>query len=436
MSQKRTLVRRRSWAVALCTLFVMMSTHCVGDFVGTPKSGVTAPPPAPPPPPPPPTARRLVFGTPPADAVAGASIGTGIQVLVEDSAGNTVTAAASNVTIGITGGTGTAGAHLRGTSTVAAVSGVATFTDLSVDSVGSAYTLTATASGLSDATSGNFRIRAGPRSQLVFIQQPTSVVPKQTMTPAVEIGTVDSLGNAVSGTLIVNLVMSAPVPGVSMSGGGPRGTQNGIATYGNLKFNRSVAGPVTLQASAEGLPTVTSGAFTVGQSSGVAGLAFIVQPVTGMPGQTMQPAIKVDAIDSLGNTVPSATNTISISIVPGSGNVAAHLAGTINVAAVGGEATFADLSIDSAGAAYRFLATSPGLTADTSTVFDMVATGPPPAAAVTVTPGNTNLTAFGATQQLQADARDAGGHTITGAPITWTTSNAAIATVGAAGLVT
>jgi alpha-tubulin suppressor-like RCC1 family protein len=45
------------------------------------------------------------------------------------------------------------GATLGGTTTVSAVGGIATFTDLSVDRPGSAYTLTATAAGLAGTTS-------------------------------------------------------------------------------------------------------------------------------------------------------------------------------------------------------------------------------------------------------------------------------------------
>jgi hypothetical protein len=57
-------------------------------------------------------------------------------------------------------------------------------------------------------------------------------------------------------------------------------------------------------------------------------------------------------------------------------------------------------------------------------------------ATVTVTPASATLNALGATTQMQATAKDASGNIVTGKATTWTTSNQAVATVSAAGLVT
>jgi len=62
------------------------------------------------------------------------------------------------VTVALTAGTGTAGATLSGTTTVAAVDGVAIFSTLNIDRVGSGYTLSAVATGLTGATSTAFDI--------------------------------------------------------------------------------------------------------------------------------------------------------------------------------------------------------------------------------------------------------------------------------------
>jgi hypothetical protein len=51
---------------------------------------------------------------------------------------------------------------LAGSTTVAAVSGVASFSNLSIDEAGSGYTLTAAAPGLTSATSTTFNIIAKP----------------------------------------------------------------------------------------------------------------------------------------------------------------------------------------------------------------------------------------------------------------------------------
>ena len=60
---------------------------------------------------------------------------------------------------------------------------------------------------------------------------------------------------------------------------------------------------------------------------------------------------------------------------------------------------------------------------------------PPPVASVTVAPPTPSITA-GSTVQLTATLRDAGGNTLTGRTVTWTTSASGVAIVSASGLVT
>ena len=67
--------------------------------------------------------------------------------------------------------------------------------------------------------------------------------------------------------------------------------------------------------------------------------------------------------------------------------------------------------------------------------------GPPPPPApvpttVSVTPPTASLTALGRTVQLTAEVRDQGGQVLTGVTVTWSSSNASVATVAANGLVT
>jgi len=97
-------------------------------------------------------AAKMAFIAQPS-AVAGGVISPAVQVLVQDALGNTVTSATTSITMAITSGTGTSGAVLGGTPIRAAVGGVATFVDLTVDRAGTGYTLTATATNLTSATS-------------------------------------------------------------------------------------------------------------------------------------------------------------------------------------------------------------------------------------------------------------------------------------------
>src|SRR5207237_1144191 len=84
-------------------------------------------------------------------------------------------------------GTNPGGGTLSGTTTVAAVSGVATFSNLSIDKVGTGYTLTAASAPLTSATSAGFNISAAAASKLAFTTQPTSATAGANIAPSVQV---------------------------------------------------------------------------------------------------------------------------------------------------------------------------------------------------------------------------------------------------------
>src|SRR5260370_23198247 len=97
------------------------------------------------------------------------AISPAVTVQVLD-AFNNLTSSTANVTLAI--GTNPGGGTLSGTTTVAAVSGVATFSNLSINKTGTGYTLAASSGALTGATSNTFNITAGVGRQLVFPPQP------------------------------------------------------------------------------------------------------------------------------------------------------------------------------------------------------------------------------------------------------------------------
>jgi uncharacterized repeat protein (TIGR03806 family) len=103
-------------------------------------------------------ATRVAFTQQPTTVDAGATIAPAVRVAIQDSAGNTVTSSTATVTVAI--GTNPGGAALGGTTSVAAVNGVATFGNLSLNNAGTGYTLTASSSGLTGATSSTFNVQA------------------------------------------------------------------------------------------------------------------------------------------------------------------------------------------------------------------------------------------------------------------------------------
>jgi hypothetical protein len=324
-------------------------------------------------------ASRLAFTSSPGNAAAGASLGT-IAVAVTDAGGNVVTSATSSVSVAmVTASGGPANANLRGTKTVSAVSGVVTFTGLSVDSVGN-WALTAVASGLTDAPrSSAFAVNPAPADHLRFTTQPSSVTAGVAMaTVAVTIQ--DSLGNTVGGaTNAVSLALGANPGGSTLSGGTAVSPSAGVATFANLRLNRTGTG-YTLVVSASGLTgasSTTSATFDV-TAAPASRLAFAVQPSDQTPGGTIAPAVQVAVVDSLGNTVTSATNSVTLQITGGTGTGGATLAGTTTVNASSGVATFSNLSISTAGNNYTLTAPASGsITSAVSAPFSILSVAQP-----------------------------------------------------------
>jgi hypothetical protein len=104
----------------------------------------------------PPPAAQLAFTRQPTNAKPGEPITPGVQVEVRDASGNLVTDATHTVSLSI--GTNAGGGALSGTTEMSAVSGVATFDDISIDNPGTGYTLVVSVSGLAGAASDPFDI--------------------------------------------------------------------------------------------------------------------------------------------------------------------------------------------------------------------------------------------------------------------------------------
>lgn len=113
-------------------------------------------------------ATKLAFAQQPATTGAGSTLTT-VTVALQDAGGATVTSATNQVSLAF--GSNPGGGSLAGTTQVAAVAGIATFTNLRIDAAGNGYTLTASASGLSGATSATFDVLAQAAAPVV---QPAS----------------------------------------------------------------------------------------------------------------------------------------------------------------------------------------------------------------------------------------------------------------------
>ena len=215
-----------------------------------------------------PSGPHLVFTGQPGDVAAGQPIAPAVRVTVQDSTGQPQSDFTGPVTVGLDANPGRAA--LSGALQVNAVSGVATFADLSVDKVGRGYTLRATTSGASGATSAPFDITASPpppqATQLVFTVQPTKTSPGATITPAVEVTAVDDQGRVATsftGFITVTKGHDASLFGNAvLSGTKSVRAVNGVARFGDLSIDQAGNG-YTLQAAASSLRSAESSAFNI-----------------------------------------------------------------------------------------------------------------------------------------------------------------------------
>jgi hypothetical protein len=250
---------------------------------------------------------------------------------------------------------------------VNAIGGVATFSALSLDKVGTGYTLQASATSLSSATSSAFNITPAALSNLAFTTQPVNVT-AGTAFPTVVVTARDAFGNTVT-SFTTNVTMAFGSHPVSAT---LTGTTSVLAAAGVATFSAlgplPVAGGYTLVASASGVGSTASSSFTVNPAPPVA-LAFTVQPTTALAGAIITPLVVVAVEDSVGNVVTSANNqiTMGFALNPGQG----PLGGTLIRNAASGLAIFTDLSIAIAASGYKLAASASGLATATSASFDV-----------------------------------------------------------------
>ncbi len=210
-------------------------------------------------------ANKLVIATePPATGSAGTALSP-VVVQVEDVNGNVVAASSAPVTITSTP------AGVGGTLTVNAVNGVATFSNLVFNALGS-YTLTASASGLPAVTSSSISIGPGAASKLVYTTEPPASGMEGTAFGAV-VQIEDAGGNLISTSTAAVTISSTPA---GVSGTLTVNAVNGVATFSNLDFTTS--GTYTLSASATGLSGATSTSISVAAPFTVTATAVSLAP--------------------------------------------------------------------------------------------------------------------------------------------------------------
>jgi regulator of chromosome condensation (RCC1) repeat-containing protein/Regulator of Chromosome Condensation (RCC1) repeat protein len=276
-------------------------------------------------------------------------------VVVVDTYGNPVPGIA--VAFAVASGGGSVSEPSRTTG----ITGVAVLTSWTLGPAAGTNTVIATVTGLSPVTftaTGT----AGAPAALSFVVQPSAATATLPITPEVQVAVQDAFGNTVTAaTDSVTVALAANSGAATLSGTLTVAATQGIAKFMNLRIDRPGSG-YTLSASAAGLGGSTSAPFAVALPT----LAFVVQP-SGVAGAFVTPAPQVAVQDAFGNTVTTATDSVTVALAanPGAGT----LLGTLTVAATQGIATFTNLWIDRPGSGYTLAASAAGHSGATSAPF-------------------------------------------------------------------
>ena len=201
------------------------------------------------------TPATMAFSMQPASTTAGTSI-SAIHVALSDQHGNLANAATNPVSLSF--GTNAGSGTLSGSVSTTSVSGVATFSDLSIDKTGVGYTVVASSSGLTSATSTAFNIANAAADHLIFSTQPSDAQTGATLSAVV--AAKDIFGNAAA-DYIGTVTLAAHGNPTALKGTVTTSAASGIATFNN--FHIDDTGTYSLDASADGLTATTSASLVI-----------------------------------------------------------------------------------------------------------------------------------------------------------------------------
>ncbi len=282
-----------------------------------------------------PAARLGVTTAPSTTAINRSPLTTQPVVQVQDVNANAVSTSTASITAAIASGGGTLG----GTTTIAAVNGVATFTNLSIAGSVGARTLSFSATGLTAATSPAVTTTAGPAASVAVADgdnQSALQGGNVAVLPSVKVSDADA--NGVAGVAVTFAVASG---GGSITGAGATSSASGIATVGGWTLGPAL-GANTLTATATGLTgspvtiTATATSTAISTVSPATLTSGVSATITGQ-GFGATTASNVVSIDGVAATVTAASSSSLSVTVPTLPCTPAHDA-VVSVSVSGGAA--------------------------------------------------------------------------------------------------
>jgi outer membrane protein assembly factor BamB len=321
-------------------------------------------------------ATKLALLQGPSNTAAGVAMSPALRVAVEDASGNVETGDnATKVSLAI--GTNPSGGTLTGGAAVTVVSGVATFSGVSINNPGTGYTLSASSTpSYTGVTSAAFNITGvGPATKLALLQGPSNTAAGVAMSPALRVAVEDASGNVETGdnATKVSLAIGTNPSGGTLTGGAAVTVVSGVATFSGVSINNPGTGYTLSASSTPSYTGVTSAAFNITGVGPATKLALLQGPSTTAAGAVMAPAVRVAVEDASGN-VETGDNATQVSLAIGTNPSGGTLTGGAAVTVTSGVATFPALSINNTGTGYTLTASStPSYTGATSAAFNITA---------------------------------------------------------------
>ncbi|MFC1910344.1 hypothetical protein ACFLXC_03490 [Chloroflexota bacterium] len=185
-------------------------------------------------------AASLKFAVQPTGAVAGTTLRTQPEIVVEDAFGNRIPDFKGPVTVQVTPIASLITPVLHGTTKVEAIDGVARFTDLSIQRAFPYFTLTATSQGLTSVVSREFRISPAEAKVLEITVPPEGAVAGQLFEQQPKVAIVDVYGNVVASStdpITLAIMPGSGIDGAVLSGETTVGAVDGLAIFWDLSID-------------------------------------------------------------------------------------------------------------------------------------------------------------------------------------------------------
>ncbi len=284
---------------------------------------------------------------PPSEVVAG--VGFGFVVEVKNSSGALDTSFSGDVTVGLASNSTTG--VLAGTTSAVVMGGVATFSAVALQTAGSGFILSLSATGLASVSTSSIKVDPAAANHLKFsTEPPASVIAGGTF--SVQATAYDQYGNVDTNfASSISLALSTNPTLAKLYGTTTVAAKAGVAAFSGLYIETAATGYV-ITASATGVSNANAIPLTVTAAPAYKWVVTTEPPSSIAAGSTF--GLMVSAEDKFGNAESSYSTTVVLVLSANPGHDT--LLGTLSESISKGVATFSGLSLEIAANGYSILA--------------------------------------------------------------------------------